>query len=120
VAGRFRVAQREGYDVNPVTWHTLARHGIAVRGQEPEHLRIHIDDAELRSWTLGNLNGYWRRWALRIERNAFTSRRGCRGAALPVECWEPELALHDLNRRDRPRKRPGATRWRSSSHLGIP
>jgi hypothetical protein len=32
VAGRFRVADCGGFDVNPVTWHALAHHGIAVRG----------------------------------------------------------------------------------------
>jgi hypothetical protein len=61
VAGRFLVG--EGFDVNPVTWHTLAEHGIAVRGPQPQRLCIHTDDAQLRAWTLANLNGYWRRWA---------------------------------------------------------
>jgi Domain of unknown function (DUF4111) len=67
VSGRFGVAQR-GFDVNPVTWHTLARRGIAVRGPEPESLHIRTDAAELRTWTVENLNGYWRRWANRARR----------------------------------------------------
>ncbi|MGA8718778.1 MAG: aminoglycoside adenylyltransferase domain-containing protein [Solirubrobacteraceae bacterium] len=69
VSGRFRVAERQGFDVNPVTWHVLARHGIAVRGPAPEQLRIHMDPAELRAWTLDNLNSYWRRWAQRARRS---------------------------------------------------
>jgi len=68
VAGRFRTAPRHGFDVNPVTWQTLARHGIAVRGPDPERLEIHVDRAELRSWTRENLNGYWRRWVERARR----------------------------------------------------
>ena len=62
VSGRFRVAPRAGFDVNPVTWHVLARHGIAIRGPDRETLRIRTDPAELRAWTHDNLNGYWRRW----------------------------------------------------------
>lgn len=67
VAGRFGAGQR-GFDVNPVTWHVLARSGIALRGPSPERLRIRTDPAELASWTLGNLNGYWRRWVARASR----------------------------------------------------
>jgi hypothetical protein len=63
VAGRFGTGKRGAFDVNPVTWHTLAHHGIAIRGPVPERVAIRADDAELRTWTVGNLNGYWRRWA---------------------------------------------------------
>jgi len=45
-----------------VTWHTLARHGIAVRGPEPSRLEIHVDPGALRTWTRGNLDSYWRAW----------------------------------------------------------
>jgi hypothetical protein len=67
VSGRFRVAPRHGFDVNPVTWQVLAAHGIALRGPAPAHLQIHTDQAELREWTLGNLNDYWRRWVERTR-----------------------------------------------------
>jgi Domain of unknown function (DUF4111) len=69
VAGRFRVARREGFDVNPVTWHTLAQRGIAVRGPQPDRLQIRTNEAELRIWTRANLNGYWRRWAEQAGRS---------------------------------------------------
>ncbi len=75
VAGRFRVATREGFDVNPVTWHVLARHGIAIRGPDRERLPIRTDEGELRAWTLANLNGYWRRWVERV-RHAGLNPRG--------------------------------------------
>ena len=68
VAGRFRVAERDGLDVNPVTWHTLARHGLALRGPEPNRLEIRVDSAELHAWTLENLGGYWSRWVERARR----------------------------------------------------
>lgn len=72
VSGRFRTAARDGFDVNPVTWHTLARHGIAIRGPDPERLRVRTDPGELRAWTLGNLNTYWRRWVERVRRPGVT------------------------------------------------
>ena len=75
VAGRFKVAERDGLDVNPVTWHTLAGHGIAVRGPQRDRLQVHLDHAQLRSWTLGNLNDYWRRWTRRAQRNAVAIQR---------------------------------------------
>ncbi len=67
MAGRFRVGERAGFDANPVTWQLLARHGIAVRGPQRDRLQVHLDAAQLRSWTLGNLNDYWRRWAARAQ-----------------------------------------------------
>ncbi len=69
VAGRFRVAKRDGFDVNPVTWHMLARHGIAIRGPGRDRLQIRTDGAELRMCTGSNLNSYWRTWAERMQRD---------------------------------------------------
>jgi hypothetical protein len=74
VAGRFRVAPREGFDVNPVTWHVLARHGIACRGPDTDRLQVRTDDAELRAWALANLNDYWRRWSERTRRGGMNTR----------------------------------------------
>jgi hypothetical protein len=75
VAGRFRVAHRDEFDVNPVTWHMLTHHGIAVRGPERDGLHIRTDEAELRTWTLGNLNSYWRRWAEGARRGGWSAAR---------------------------------------------
>lgn len=74
VTGRFRVRTREAFDVNPVTWQVLARHGVAIRGPARERLRIHTDDAELRAWTLANLNGYWRHWVKRARHGSLSTR----------------------------------------------
>ena len=45
---------------DPVTWHTVARRGIACRGPEPADVDIWTDAAELTAWTLWNLDSYWR------------------------------------------------------------
>ncbi len=73
VSGRFGVAEREGFDVNPVTWYMLAHHAIAVRGPRREGLGVRLDEAELRTWTLGNLNDYWRRWPERARHGGLSS-----------------------------------------------
>ena len=78
VAGHFGVGGRD-FDVNPVTWTTLARHGIAVRGPDRNRLDIYTDTFELRAWTLENLNGYWRLWAERAR----GPRPGLTARALP-------------------------------------
>jgi hypothetical protein len=55
--GRFRRSSKVG---EPVTWHTVARYGIACRGPKPEDVDIWTDAAELAAWTLGNFDSYWR------------------------------------------------------------
>lgn len=50
------------FEPNPVTWHTLARHSVAVRGPSPDELEIWTDPTMLASWTRGNLQGYWQPW----------------------------------------------------------
>jgi Domain of unknown function (DUF4111) len=74
VAGRFGIAE-PGFDVNPVTWRTLATHGIAIRGPDPAALNVRSDSAELRAWTIENLNGYWRRWVDRASRPGLATVR---------------------------------------------
>ena len=51
--GRVRVGE-SGLD--PVTWHTLARHGVAVRGPTPAEMGVWTDPDALASWTLGNFD----------------------------------------------------------------
>lgn len=52
---------------NPVTWHTLARHGLTCRGPKPEELEIWNDPAVLAAWIDGNLDRYWRRLVTRAS-----------------------------------------------------
>ena len=60
VGGRLRT--RSSPDVNPVTWHVLAEHGVTVRGPMPLELDIWDELDTLRSWSLGTLDDQWRRW----------------------------------------------------------
>ncbi len=50
----------ESFEINPVTWYTLATHSIALRGDPPDRLGVHLDVAERRTWVRENLQTYWR------------------------------------------------------------
>lgn len=68
----------EAFDVNPVQWTTLARHGVTVRGPEPASLGLDPQPEVLRQWNLDNLASYWMPWAERTLR-----RPGPRWRAMP-------------------------------------
>jgi Domain of unknown function (DUF4111)/Nucleotidyltransferase domain len=57
--GRFHAHSTSAPD--PVTWHMVARHGVACRGPAPAGVDIWTDPRALAAWTLGNLDSYWRR-----------------------------------------------------------
>jgi hypothetical protein len=88
-AGRFAT---DAFALNPITWHTLAHHGIAVRGPAPADLAIHTDPALLAAWTLHNLDSYWRPWHDRSAR--LLSRAGM--AALGA--WAPAWGVLGVTR----------------------
>jgi Domain of unknown function (DUF4111)/Nucleotidyltransferase domain len=67
-----------GFDVNPVQWRTLVRHGVAVRGREPGALGLDPEPGRLRQWNLDNLAAYWVPWAEATRR-----RPGLRWRAMP-------------------------------------
>jgi hypothetical protein len=50
-----------GGDRNPVTWHTLARHGVACRGPAVADLDVWADLDVLAAWQDANLDEYWGR-----------------------------------------------------------
>ena len=50
---------------DPVTWQTVARRGIPCRGPRPDALRIWTDAEFLATWTLNNLDVYWRKLLVR-------------------------------------------------------
>jgi len=50
----------ESFEINPVTWYALETYGIALRGDAPDRLGVHVDLADRRSWVRENLRTYWR------------------------------------------------------------
>jgi len=63
VAGEFHAAD-PNHQLTPATWAEFARYAVAVRGPERTELGISVPRARLVEWTLGNLNGYWKRRAV--------------------------------------------------------
>lgn len=57
--GRYHV-DAECFEINPVTWYTLATYGIALRGDRPDRLDVHVDLEDRRRWVVTNLDTYWR------------------------------------------------------------
>jgi hypothetical protein len=68
----------------PVTWHTVARHGVAVRGPRPHEFEVATDPAELASWTRRNLDEYWRPWWRRHSRLLSPPGLAALGRAAPA------------------------------------
>jgi hypothetical protein len=64
--GEFRT-DGECFEINPVTWFTLAHHGLAVRGEPASRLSIPTDRAEMTAWIRGNVDMYWRGVRLQVE-----------------------------------------------------
>ncbi len=62
----------ECFEINPVTWYTLATYGIAVRGPSAGELDVVADAADRRTWVRENVDTYWRA-VLEQVRHAFES-----------------------------------------------
>ena len=56
--GVFTPSTRD-YDMNLVSWHELARHGVTVRGPALSEHDVWTDDEALRAFSHGNLGSYW-------------------------------------------------------------
>ena len=50
----------EAFEINPVTWYTVATYGLALRGEHRDRLGVYVDVADRRSWVTENLDTYWR------------------------------------------------------------
>lgn len=101
-AGEF--GERGRVDMNPVTWHELARHAVVLRGPEPELVDIWTDQSALRAYTHGNLTSYW------AEQLAQLARFPAEGARPDIAAWfvlgVPRL--HHLLATDRLTSKDGA------------
>lgn len=51
------------FEINPVTWYTLAVHGVAVRGPEPSTLGVVTDVDDRRMFVRDNVGTYWKQVA---------------------------------------------------------
>ena len=47
------------FEINPVTWYTLQRYGVTVRGPLPDQLGIWVDTDERIRFVVSNLENYW-------------------------------------------------------------
>jgi hypothetical protein len=94
-------------DVHPVTWHELARHGIAVRGPAPDRVDVWTDQRVLRRYTHENLRSYW---AAEVEQlRKFPEEAGRPG----IVTWFVlgVCRLHHLLATDRLTSKTGAGRY---------
>lgn len=57
--GEFHV-DGDCFDINPITWFTLAHAGVAVRGPAPDQLDIATSVDDMRSFVRENTDTYWR------------------------------------------------------------
>ena len=57
-----KLQPQANFEANPVTWWILKNGGIPVLGVDPNELSISVDESYLVTWTLGNMNTYWKGW----------------------------------------------------------
>ncbi|MFC6020574.1 aminoglycoside adenylyltransferase domain-containing protein [Plantactinospora solaniradicis] len=76
-----RVRRRGPGGCDPVAWHTLAGHGVPVRGPRREDVEVWTDRRTLAAWTHRNLDDYWRVW---LDRS---SRLGSRPGLVGLTSW---------------------------------
>lgn len=65
----------ECFEINPVTWYTLATYGVAVRGPAPETLNIWLDTEARVRFVIDNLSTYWHQLAEAVEAACQDSNR---------------------------------------------
>ncbi len=58
------------FELNPVTWWTLAKCGVTVWGPPAQTLPLPADDGGLLRWMIGNLNSFWAGYTRRPARIA--------------------------------------------------
>ncbi len=67
---------------HPVTWHTLAYHGVAIRGPAPHKLAVWTDPSTVASCARDDLHGYWRAW--HRQRSRLLAASGLAGPVTPA------------------------------------
>ena len=115
VDNRF-VGSGECFELNPVTWATLSRHGVAVRGAPATSLGISVTHERLARWCAANLRSYWTGYAART-RDLIAAVEP--GSDIPAELIGDLLAwavtgpprLHHTIVTGEIASKSGATRW---------
>ena len=74
------------FEINPVTWLTLSRHGIAVRGPVVRDLGVAVDADEVRAFVGSNTGTYWRTVGQQLETAAVDWSRETFDAAAVEWC----------------------------------
>jgi hypothetical protein len=108
----------ESFEINPVTWYTLATHGIALRGDPADRLGVHVDLGERRSGCV-RTSTYWRgagerlRRAIEADRSSETADGAvlewvALGVARMLYTWETGEVIVEVRGRTlgRPTARP--------------
>ncbi|MGZ4792627.1 MAG: nucleotidyltransferase domain-containing protein [Ilumatobacteraceae bacterium] len=57
----------ECFEINPVTWYTLATYGVTVRGPSADSLNIWLDTEDRVRFVIDNLSTYWHQLAESVE-----------------------------------------------------
>ena len=74
----------ESFEINPVTWYTLASRGITLRGERPDRIGVFVDETERRLFVRENLQTYWRGVGERLA-------AGVEATPVTVRCKPPGL-----------------------------
>lgn len=82
------------FEINPVTWYTLATYGVTVRGPSPETLGIPTDTEARVRFVVDNLYGYWLGVADDVDRAVGERPTGEFGGAIFTWCALGALRLH--------------------------
>ena len=84
----------ECFEINPVTWYTLATYGVTVRGPTPDTLQVWLDLNDRIRFVIDNLHGYWATLADDIERACRQQPDRVVDASLFEWCALGALRLH--------------------------
>lgn len=109
--------RRDAEMCTPVTWQSLAEHGVSTSGAARPAVRL--DDAALAAWCRENLGSYWAGWA---SRGAVSSSRT--GMVLLTDwgvawCVLGVLRLHYTLVTGRVTSKSGAGRWALEAGRGF-
>lgn len=84
----------ECFEINPVTWYTLAHHGLRVRGPEAATLEIPTDTEARVRFVVDNLKSYWKDVAAQVAGACDRVEPPAFDAPMFVWCALGALRLH--------------------------